>query len=96
MLERDGKVYDISEMSSGEQAIFEMLYEFVRLRISKSIVLIDELELHLHPPQQQAMLAALPQLGDDCQYIITTHSPYLEDVIPVEHTVRIDRGRNVD
>ncbi len=92
MLERDGKEYDISEMSSGEQAVFEMLYGFVRQRISKSIVLIDELELHLHPPQQQALHRALRHLGEDCQFIITTHSPYLEEVIPSEHQVRLEGG----
>lgn len=93
LLERDGKIFDLAEMSSGEQAIFPLLYEFVRLSISKSIVLIDELELHLHPPQQQALLAALPKLGKDCQFVITTHSPYLEGVIPDEHEVRLQGGR---
>ncbi|WP_051326921.1 AAA family ATPase [Desulfatibacillum aliphaticivorans] len=93
LLEREGKTFDIAEMSSGEQAVFPLIYEFVRLDIAKSIVLIDELELHLHPPQQQALLAALPKIGPDCQYIITTHSPYLESIIPDEHEVRLEGGR---
>jgi predicted ATP-dependent endonuclease of OLD family len=80
-------------MSSGEQAVFPLIYEFVRLDIAKSLVLIDELELHLHPPQQQALLGALPKIGRDCQFIITTHSPYLADVIPTENEVRLDGGR---
>ena len=93
LLERSGKTFDISEMSSGEQAVFPLMYEFVRLSISKSIVLVDELELHLHPPQQQALLAALPRIGPNCQYLITTHSPYLEGVIPVDDQVRLSEGR---
>lgn len=92
-LERDGKVYDLAEMSSGEQAIFTLAYEFLRLDIAKSVVLIDELELHLHPPQQQALLGALRKLGEDCQFIITTHSPFLEGAIPQEETVRLPGGR---
>jgi len=92
LLERDGRVFDIAEMSSGEQAVFPLLYEFVRLDIARSVVLIDELELHLHPPQQQALLAALPAIGPDCQFIITTHSPYLEEVIPDEQEVRLKGG----
>ena len=94
LLDRKGKVFDISEMSSGEQAVFPLIYEFIRLDIAKSIVLIDELELHLHPPQQQALLAALPNLGPDCQFIITTHSSYLEGVIPIEHEVRLEGGHS--
>ncbi len=93
LLEREGKVYDIAEMSSGEQAVFPLIFEFTRQNIAKSIVLIDELELHLHPPQQQALLAALRKLGPDCQFIISTHSPYLEGVIPDEEEVRLPGGR---
>jgi predicted ATPase len=89
-LERAGQTFDLAEMSSGEQAVFALMYEFVRLDIRNSVVLIDELELHLHPPQQQALLGALRNIGPDCQFIITTHSPYLKDVIPAEHEVRLE------
>ena len=93
LLEQAGKVYDLAEMSSGEQAVFPLIYEFVRLDIARSIVLIDELELHLHPPQQQALLAALRRIGPDCQFIITTHSPFLEDVIPEDDIYRLAGGK---
>jgi hypothetical protein len=92
LLERDGKVYDLAEMSSGEQAVFPLLYEFVRLDIAKSIVLIDELELHLHPREQQGLLSALRRLGPDCQFLITTHSQFLTHVIPEEEAVRLEGG----
>jgi hypothetical protein len=93
LLERAGRQYDLAEMASGEQAVFSLLYDFVRLKIAKSIVLIDELELHLHPPAQQALYAALPKIGEDCQFFITTHSEYLTSVIPDEYKVRLEGGR---
>ena len=80
-------------MSSGEQAIFPLIYDFVRLNVRKSVVLLDELELHLHPPEQQALLAALPKLGPDCQFIITTHSSFVEGSIPNEQETRLREGR---
>lgn len=92
LLEREGKVYDLAEMSSGEQAVFPLVYEFVRLDIAKSVVLIDELDLNLHPSQQQALLGALRRIGPDCQFIITTHSPFLTEVIPPEQEVRLKGG----
>lgn len=92
LIDRDERTYDLSEMSSGEQAIFPLIYEFVRLDIQRSIVLIDELELHLHPPEQQRLLAYLPKLGPDCQFFITTHSEFLSSAIPNEREVRLDRG----
>jgi predicted ATPase len=93
LLERNGVVYDLAEMSSGEQAVFPLVYEFVRLSIAKSIVLIDELELHLHPPEQQAVYASLNRFGPNCQYLMTTHSKYLTGIIPTEHLVRMQGGR---
>ncbi len=93
LLERDGLGYDIAEMSSGEQAVLPVLYEFVRQSVARSVVLLDELELHLHPPEQQALLAALRKVGPDCQFLVTTHSPYLESVTPSEEEVRLEGGQ---
>ena len=92
LLQSGNKVYDLAEMSSGEQAVFPLVYEFVRLDVGNSIVLIDELELHLHPPEQQRLLNALPALGPNNQFIITTHSQFLTDVIPNDHEVRMEGG----
>lgn len=92
LIDRDGRVYDLAEMSSGEQAVFPLIYEFVRLDIKRSVVLIDELELHLHPPEQQRLLAALPRIGPDCQFFVTTHSEFLSSAIPNEREVRLEKG----
>jgi predicted ATP-dependent endonuclease of OLD family len=92
LLQSGDQIYDLAEMSSGEQAIFPLLYEFVRLDISRSIVLIDELELHLHPPEQQRLLNSLPAIGPDCQFFVTTHSPFLTNAIPDEREVHMEAG----
>ncbi|NEP09015.1 MAG: AAA family ATPase [Symploca sp. SIO2C1] len=82
--------YEISEMSGGERAIFPILMDFASLNIHNSIILIDELELHLHPPMQQALLRALPELGKNNQFIITTHSDYIEQLVPEAYIVRLE------
>ena len=79
----DGKnQYELAEMSAGERAIFPILMDFALLNINNSIIIIDEIELHLHPPLQQALIRALPKLGKNNQFIITTHS---EDVAAMFH-----------
>ncbi|NPV79242.1 MAG: AAA family ATPase [Firmicutes bacterium] len=95
LVEREGCSipYDIAEMSSGEQAVFPLAYEMTRLEIVKSIVLLDELELHLHPPEQQALYGNLPRLAPDCQFIVTTHSKYLDDIVPETSKMRLKGGR---
>lgn len=85
--------YDIEEMSAGEQSVFPMLYEFVRQQIRNSIVLIDEIDLNLHPPLAQALLAALPSLGVRSQFLLTTHSEAISTVFSREQTYRLPGGR---
>jgi predicted ATP-dependent endonuclease of OLD family len=46
--------------------------------------------LHLHPPLQQALLRALPKLGKNNQFIITTHSDYIEQLVPEAHIFRVE------
>ncbi len=85
--------YDIQEMSAGEQAVFPILYEFVRQRIRNSVVLIDEVDLNLHPPLAQALMAALPSLGANCQFLLTTHSEAVTAVSNPHQVHRLEGGR---
>ena len=73
--------YDYDGLSSGQQMILLMLLAFATQRIHRSIVLIDELELHLHPLWQDRLYTALSRLGEDNQYFFTTHSTHLRDTI---------------
>ena len=50
------------------------LTEYVR-RKPYCIVLIDEIELHLHPLWQRRIVPALERTFPNCQFIITTHAP---------------------
>jgi hypothetical protein len=76
--------YYYDGLSSGQQMILLMLLRFATRRIHRSIVLIDELELHLHPLWQDRLYASLTSLGDDNQHIFTTHSTHLRDTIREE------------
>lgn len=82
--------YDFSELSAGERAVFPILLDFANKRINNSIILIDELELHLHPPLQQQFLNALPHLGQNNQFIISTHSPIIAAQFPDYKKITIE------
>ncbi len=81
--------YELAEMSAGERAIFPILMDFANWNVCNSVILIDELELHLHPPLQQALLRVLPKLGENNQFIITTHSDYLANLVPESQIQRL-------
>ncbi len=44
---------------------------------AKAIILIDELDLHLHPKWQREILPKLREIFPNVQFIITTHSPFV-------------------
>lgn len=73
--------YLFNGLSSGQLMILLLLQEFARNRIHSSIVLIDELELHLHPLWQTRLYQSLQGLGQDNQIFFTTHSTHLRDLI---------------
>lgn len=49
----------------------ELFYE------KEAIILIDEIDCHIHPKWQKNILPAFRLLFPNCQFIITTHSPFI-------------------
>lgn len=88
--EEPNNYYELSGMSAGEQAIFPILIDFALMNINNSIVLIDEIELHLNPIMLQTLLRLLPNLGTNNQFIITSHSPYIIRELPSSSILLID------
>lgn len=60
---------------------------------SEAVVLIDEVELHLHPSWQQRILADLTRTFPNTQFIVSTHSPQVLTTVKPEHVVELRRER---
>lgn len=90
----DGTTYTFYGLSSGERAVLNFLVTYFKRRMFNSIVLIDELELNLHPIWQRRLLRYLEKRDDGNQLIITTHSPSLRDFVP--DNAIIDLGKLED
>ena len=75
ILKRKGVEYDLLQMSSGEHQILRILVGLAADTAKNSIVLIDEVELHLHPAWQKRLIQVLRKDESNNQYIFTTHSP---------------------
>lgn len=80
-------VFLLDQLSDGEQRLFSLFADIARrlslenppheMRSSRAIVLIDEIDVHLHPKWQRRIVPALEDLFPDCQFIATTHSPFV-------------------
>lgn len=57
-----------------------------------AIVLIDEIEAHLHIDLQKKILPILIELFPNIQFIVTTHSPFV--ISSIEDAVAYDLGNN--
>ena len=58
---------------------------------SEAIVLIDEIELHLHPEWQQHILSDLTRTFPNAQFIVSTHSPQVLTTLRPEQIVKLSR-----
>ena len=56
------------------------------------IILIDELDLHLHPKWQRTIIENLRRTFPSCQFIATTHSPQIIGEVKPEFITIIDNG----
>lgn len=69
------RVYYASGTSSGERQILRLAANFAYFRAMRSMIMLDEVELNLHPRWQRSLLRFCETGGDDDnQFIITTHS----------------------
>lgn len=74
------------ELSSGTKSVFSLIVD-IMLRLYeqqpktvdpselKGVVLIDEIDLHLHPKAQKQLIINLSKTFREVQFIATTHSP---------------------
>ena len=59
------------------------------------IIIIDEIDLHLHPGWQRLMIPKLTELFPNCQFIITTHSPQILSHIKPESIFLLNSQKNI-
>ena len=56
------------------------------------IVLIDEIDMHLHPSWQRKVIDSLHKTFPKVQFILTTHSPTVLTNVPKENIRILDNG----
>lgn len=77
---------NVSQLSDGEKCIMTLFGDLARRLtianptldnplLGEGVVLIDEIELHMHPSWQRNIVKKLQMTFPNIQFIITTHSP---------------------
>lgn len=91
----------ISELSAGYQSLLWMIMDLAyRLALlnpdrtldlgeTAGIVLIDEIDMHLHPKWQWNVVSALEETFPNMQFILATHSPIVISSCKNEHLILV-------
>ena len=82
-----GKEFMFTELSDGYSAVIDVVTDLIfkmqsptsltRAYEKQGIVLIDEIETHLHLGLQRVILPMLTRIFPNIQFIVTTHSPFI-------------------
>lgn len=103
-----GEIY-YEYLSSGFKSILSILFEIIKeieFRFKEhrlnaedfdGIILIDEVEEHLHPEWQEQILRVLRDTFKKAQFIVTTHSPHVIQTAEPNEIIalRLDEDNNV-
>ena len=101
MNDRDS--FDFNTLSSGYAAVLDIVVDLIIRMESQSdrkfdfsvagIVLIDEIETHLHLELQRKILDLLTSIFPNIQFILSTHSPFI--INSVDNAVIYDLEKNL-
>ena len=95
VIDRGTTPVPVRHLSDGERGVLAMVLDLTRRLAqanpnmpdpaaeAEAVVLIDEIELHLHPGWQRRIIGNLTETFPKCQFIATTHSPQV--IGEVEH-----------
>lgn len=101
VVRKKGESLAVDQLSDGEKCVLAMVGDLARrLAIvslesaqpldEPAVVLIDEIDLHLHPGWERAVLPRLRRAFPKCQFIVTTHSPHVIATAPRESVIILE------
>jgi predicted ATP-binding protein involved in virulence len=85
-IDKNGETLNVAQLSQGEKSLIALVGDIAR-RLAMlnpalenplagdGIILIDEVDLHLHPSWQRSLCDRLIETFPNCQFVLTTHSP---------------------
>ncbi|MCM0590835.1 MAG: AAA family ATPase [Gloeotrichia echinulata DEX184] len=111
VINKNGEDLKIDQLSDGEKTVLMLVVDIARrlailnpsitnpaelLDKGKGIILIDEVDLHLHPQWQRIVLPSFTKTFPSCQFIVTTHSPQVLSGIKRENVFILEDSAVVE
>ena len=94
-------------LSSGAESIMAIAYRIIatfcmfyteseNIFAEEAVIIIDEIESHLHPTWQKIIVQSLTRLFTNCQFIITTHSPLVIESFEGDIFELTEKNKSID
>ena len=105
IISKENESFDVNQLSTGEKNLIALVGDIARRLIlanplstnplnEEGIILIDEIDLHLHPNWQRMMVPQLRKTFPNCQFMITTHSPQVVSEVKSESLFILNQNEN--
>ena len=102
---KKNQVLDVRHLSDGEKCLFALAGDLARrLALANpglknpltgcGVVIIDEVDLHLHPVWQRQIISKLLDTFPGCQFILSTHSPHIITHVKPENLFFLKQDAN--
>lgn len=103
LFDKNDVTLEVQQLSQGEKSILTLVGDIARRLVllnptmknplhGDGIVLIDEIDLHLHPVWQQEIIGNLQNVFPNIQMILTTHSPQVLSTVDASSIRIVDGG----
>ncbi|WHS51434.1 AAA family ATPase [Rothia sp. SD9660Na] len=103
-VKKDNQEFTFGQLSQGEKNLLSLVGDIARTLCIMNpesddplscpgIVLIDEIDLHLHPKWQADIIGKLQSTFKNCQFFLTTHSPLVLSSANKANVFRVDSGK---
>lgn len=107
IITKNNQNFKLEQLSDGEKMLVMLVTDLARrlaianpnsddALLGEGIVLIDEIDLHLHPQWQRTIIRSLEETFSNCQFIVTTHSPQVLSGVRRENVFLIENSQLVE
>ncbi len=104
LIDKNNVTLSVLQLSQGEKSLLALVADIARRLVllnpslddplaGNGIVLIDEVDLHLHPEWQQSVIPNLLKTFPNIQFIMTTHSPQVVTTVHDECLRILENGK---
>ncbi len=102
IIKKENNKLNILQLSQGEKSLLALVLDIARRMIilnphldnpldCPGVIIIDEIDLHLHPHWQRLVIKNINNIFPNCQFIVSTHSPQVISEVKHDEIIMLNK-----